>query len=59
MMAGSARSERHPASSFLGRSHLVERLAQRLSDPRRINPIWVFAGGLSVVLPIWLIFFNH
>jgi hypothetical protein len=40
-------------------SRLTEKLARRLSDPRAINPIWVFAGGLSVVVPVWLLFFNH
>jgi hypothetical protein len=56
-MAGSAQSEHHAAWSFLGRSRLAESLARRLSDPRLINPIWVFAGGLTVVIPIWLLFF--
>lgn len=29
---------------------------RRLNDPRTINPFYVFAGGLSVVVPIWLLF---
>jgi hypothetical protein len=32
---------------------------RRLHDPRTINPFWVFAGGLSVVVPIWLLFLNR
>ena len=36
-----------------------ERLAIALRDPRRVNPIYVFAGGLTVVVPIWLLFLNH
>jgi len=40
-------------------SRRAESLARRLSDPRAINPIWVFAGGLSVVVPVWLLFFNR
>ena len=31
----------------------------RLRDPRQINPAYVFAAGLSVVVPIWLLFLNH
>ena len=31
---------------------------RRLHDPRTINPIWVFAGGLTVLVPIWLLFLN-
>ncbi len=31
----------------------------RLRDPRQINPMVVFAGGLSVLLPIWFLFLNH
>jgi hypothetical protein len=31
----------------------------RLSDPRAINPIYVFAAGLSVMLPLWLLFLNR
>jgi hypothetical protein len=31
---------------------------RRLRDPRAINPIYVFAGGLTVLLPIWLLFLN-
>ena len=30
-----------------------------LRDPRRVNPIVVFAAGLTVVVPIWLLFLNH
>lgn len=33
-------------------------LRRRLRDPRRINPFYVFAGGLTVLLPIWLLFLN-
>ena len=48
--------------SFIGRGlarlarHVGSRLAVTLSDPRRVNPIYVFAVGLSVMLPIWLLF---
>jgi hypothetical protein len=38
---------------------LLRRLAalrRRLRDPRTINPFYVFAGGLTVVVPIWLLF---
>ncbi len=31
----------------------------RMRDPRLINPLYVFAGGLSVLLPIWLLFLNR
>ena len=31
---------------------------RRLRDPRMINPLWIFGGGLSVVVPIWLLFLN-
>ena len=51
------------------RSNAVEQLGDlwrrgaaevaRLRDPRLINPIYVFAAGLSVVVPIWLIFLNR
>jgi hypothetical protein len=41
------------------KSRLMASLDRRLSDPRLINPIYVFAGGLSVVIPIWLLFFNR
>ena len=41
-----------------GRQQLPTHLA-RLRDPRMINPIYVFAAGLGVVVPIWLIFLNH
>jgi hypothetical protein len=37
----------------------LRRAASALRDPRRINPIYVFAAGLTVVLPIWLIFLNR
>ncbi|HUA51612.1 MAG TPA: hypothetical protein VMB81_05580 [Candidatus Sulfotelmatobacter sp.] len=37
---------------------LPARLA-RLRDPRLINPAYVFAAGLGVLVPIWLIFLNH
>jgi hypothetical protein len=30
-----------------------------LRDPRQVNPIVVFAAGLTVVVPIWLLFLNH
>ena len=33
-------------------------LRRRLRDPRRINPLYVFAGGLTVLLPIWLLFLS-
>jgi hypothetical protein len=41
---------------------LVRNLAQslvRMRDPRMINPIYVFAAGLTVVVPIWLLFLNR
>jgi hypothetical protein len=41
------------------KSSLKASLERRLSDPRLINPIYIFAGGLSVVIPIWLLFFNR
>jgi hypothetical protein len=31
----------------------------RMRDPRLINPMYVFAGGLSVLVPIWLLFLNR
>jgi hypothetical protein len=31
----------------------------RMRDPRTINPIYVFAAGLTVVVPIWLLFLNR
>jgi hypothetical protein len=34
-------------------------LVERLSDPRRIHPLYIFGGGLSVVIPVWLLFFYH
>jgi len=37
----------------------VATVRRRLRDPRMINPIWVFAGGLSLVVPIWLLFLNR
>ena len=58
-MSDSARHEDHPTRFLVAWSRLTEKLGRRLSDPRRINPIWVFAGGLSVVIPIWLLFFNR
>ena len=33
-------------------------LYRRVRDPRRINPFYVFAAGLVVLLPIWLLFLN-
>ena len=30
-----------------------------LRDPRQVNPIIVFAAGLTVVVPIWLLFLNR
>jgi len=38
-------------------SRAMARLVERLSDPRRIHPLYIFGGGLSVVIPIWLLFF--
>lgn len=34
-------------------------LERRLADPRAINPIYVFAVGLSVLLPVWLLFLKN
>jgi hypothetical protein len=39
--------------------HARADLGRRLRDPRTINPIYVFAAGLSVVVPIWLLFLNR
>jgi hypothetical protein len=36
---------------------LLARLDKRLSDPRRIHPLYIFGGGLTLVIPIWLLFF--
>jgi len=41
-----------------GRQRVSVYLA-RLRDPRMINPAYVFAAGLGVMVPIWLIFLNH
>jgi hypothetical protein len=41
-----------------GRPRVSSYLA-RLRDPRMINPAYVFAAGLGVMVPIWLIFLNH
>lgn len=37
-------------------SRRLRALLRRLKDPRAINPIYVFAGGLTLVVPIWLLF---
>ena len=63
-MAASARSGLGLAEPRLTRprragARWMESLARRLSDPRKINPFYVFAGGLSVVIPVWLLFFNR
>jgi hypothetical protein len=58
-MSDSARYEHRPPRPLVAWSRLAESLARRLRDPRMINPIWVFAGGLSVVVPVWLLFFNR
>jgi hypothetical protein len=38
-------------------SQVMTSLVERLSDPRRIHPMYIFGGGLSVLIPIWLLFF--
>lgn len=40
-------------------ARIMRRLATAVRDPRRVNPAYVFAGGLTVVVPIWLLFLNR